>query len=103
MAVGGPLGAADMILPPGSGKWVPAASFSALFPAPVSPAAAPAPRSEEIPPPAASAVAQADLSEALALSLSDRQALGQCRSLHSTGSKLHKINIAIAAFFTLVF
>jgi hypothetical protein len=102
MAGSGQLGPADMILAPGSGKWVPAVSLSALFPAPVS-AAVPAPRSEEIPHPAGNGDALADLSEALALSASDRQALGRWRSFHPTGSRMHKINIGIAAFFTLAF
>ena len=55
MAGSGRLGPGDMILPPGSGKWVPAASFSALFPAPVSAAAATGPRTEESPHPLGSA------------------------------------------------
>ncbi len=103
MASSGELGPADMILPPGSGRWVSAASFSALFPAPVSVAAAPAPRTEEIPHPAGNGDANDNLSEALTLSASDRQALGRWRSSHPTGSRMHKISIGIAAFFTLAF
>jgi hypothetical protein len=103
MAGNGQLGPGDMILPPGSGKWVPAASFSALFPAPASGAAATAPRTEESAHPAGNGDANADLTDALALSASDRHALGRWRSFHPTGSRMHKISIGIAAFFTLAF
>ncbi len=73
------------------------------FPAPVSAAAAPAPRTEESPHPAENGAANENLSEALSLSASDRQALGRWRSFHPTGSRIHKISIAIAAFFALAF
>jgi hypothetical protein len=104
MASRGELGPADMILPSGSGKWVPAASFSRLFPAPVSAATASAPGSgEAILHSAGNGDTKDDLSEALSLSASDRQALGRWQSSHPTGSRMHKISIAIAAFFTLAF
>ena len=103
MASSGQLGPADMILPSGSGKWVPAASFSGLFPAPVSAATASAPGSEAILHSAGTGDAKDDLSEALTLSASDRRALGRWQSSHPTGSTMHKISIAIAAFFTLAF
>jgi hypothetical protein len=103
MAGSGQLGPGDMVLPPDGGKWVPAASFSALFPAPVAAAVPTAPHTDEIPHPAGNGDAKADLSEALALSASDRQALGRWRSVHPTGSTMHKISIGIAAFFTLAF
>jgi hypothetical protein len=106
MAGSGQLGPAEMILPPSSGKWVAASSVSGLFPAPPSalaaPAAAPAPRSEENARRAGNGDAEADLSEALSLSASDRLALGRWRSCHPTGSRMHKIGIGIAAVFTLV-
>ena len=54
-------------------------------------------------PPAGIGDAKADLSEALALSASDRHALGRWRSFHPTGSRMHKLSIGIAAFFTLAF
>jgi hypothetical protein len=102
MAGSGQLGPAEMILPPGSGKWVPASSLSGLFPAPTSAPAALAPRSDENPHRPGNGAATADLGEPLALSVSDRHALGRWRSYHPTGSRIHNINIGIAAVFTLL-
>jgi hypothetical protein len=101
MAGSGQLGPAEMILPPSSRTWVPASSLSGLFPAPPSAPAAPAPRSAENPHRAGNWDAKTDLSEALTLSASDHHALGRWRSLHPTGSRIHKISIGIAAVFTL--
>ncbi|MFO0966750.1 MAG: DUF4339 domain-containing protein [Gemmataceae bacterium] len=117
MAAAGQLQRPDMILPPGTRQWVPAGSFGALFPASPPetsvPLATPAPAAAEptvppIPPvsPLASdetTPASDDPSAELALSASERNALGPLRSFHPTGSRKHKINIAITAGFTLVF